>query len=380
MHWDDEHGMAGQPSTFTQGSDMVKPVTGHLEILDKGFGFLRNIKTNFQPTPEDTFVPARLIREGYLPEGVYIEGEGVKGDPKNQNLKLDTVRTVNQVPFERYGDVGFLHDQTSIHPTERLNLALGPGDIMGRALNIIVPIGRGQRGLIVSPPKSGKTTILKHMAEALNANHPDAGVFVLLVDERPEEVTDFKRGLRGADVLYSSADSSLSQHMRMTRLAMNTAMRCAETGQDTVVFIDSLTRMARAFNAETRSYGRTLTGGLGANAMEIPRKLFGAARNIENGGSLTIVATILVETGSRMDDIIFQEFKGTGNMELVLSRACAERRIWPAININQSGTRKEHLLLGKAEYEEIVDIRRVLAQRDETDAMSVFLDHLEKTG
>lgn len=357
----------------------MKPVTGHLEILDKGFGFLRDLKANFQPSPEDPFVPAHLIRNARLSEGVYIEGQGVKGAAKSRNLKLETIHTVNAMPLEEYAAIGFLHDRTSIHPTERFNLSLGPGDLMGRALNMLVPIGRGQRGLIVSPPKSGKTTILKHMAHALNANHPDAVVFVLLVDERPEEVTDFKRGLTSADVIYSSADATVAQHMRMTRLAMNTAMRCAEVGQDTVVFIDSLTRMARAFNVETRSYGRTLTGGLGANAMEIPRRLFGAARNIENGGSLTIVATILVDTGSRMDDIIFQEFKGTGNMDLVLSRECAERRIWPAINIHQSGTRNEHLLLSEADTKAAIEVRRALAQHNEVDAMSVFLDHLEKT-
>lgn len=199
---------------------------------------------------------------------------------------------------------------------------------------------------------------------------------MLLVDERPEEVTDFKRGLKKAHVLFSSADQSIFNHMRITRIAMHTAIRCAEAGRDAVVFIDSLTRMSRAFNSETESHGRTLSGGLGANAMEIPRKIFGAARNIEDGGSLTIIATILVETGSRMDDVIFQEFKGTGNMELVLSRKCAEQRVFPAVNINQSGTRKEDLLLDAASLKKSIEIRRFLATLDEVTAMSKLLEYL----
>ncbi|RLC30800.1 MAG: transcription termination factor Rho, partial [Deltaproteobacteria bacterium] len=209
-------------------------------------------------------------------------------------------------------------------------------------------------------------------------NHPEVDVYVLLVDERPEEVTDFRRMLKNTHVLFSSSDQSVASHMRMTRLAMQAAVHWAEAGRDIVVLIDSLTRMARAFNAETRSYGRTLTGGLGADAMAVPRKIFGAARNIEDGGSLTIMATILVDTGSRMDDIIFQEFKGTGNMDLVLSRECAEQRIWPAINIHKSGTRKEERLLDSGEYQEVLKIRRVLAQKDGMTAMSQLLEYFQQ--
>ena len=218
------------------------------------------------------------------------------------------------------------------------------------------------------------------MANSVVLNHPEANVFVLLVDERPEEVTDFQRGLTGAHVLYSSADQQIGQHMRMTRLAMHTAIRCAEIGEDAVVFIDSLTRMTRAFNNDTDSHGKTMTGGLGANAMEFPRKIFGAARKLENGGSLTIIATILVDTGSRMDDIIFQEFKGTGNMDLFLSRECAEHRIWPAININKSGTRKEDLLMDKEEYKQTIELRRAVSTKEEKDAMTQFLGFLEGNG
>jgi len=353
----------------------LQPVKGYLEILDRGFGFLRTIENNFLPGPADTFVPAFLIQKNCLQEGVFIEGTGVKGKPDSLNLKLSDIETVNNVPFTPGETLTPLQNQTSINPLEKLKMTMGPDDLTGRTLDLIVPMGKGQRGLIISPPKAGKTTLLKHIANALALNHPEVDVYVLLVDERPEEVTDFKRGLKNAHILFSSSDQSVAQHMRMARLAMQAAVHWAEVGRDTVVLIDSMTRMARAFNAETRSYGRTLTGGLGASAMVVPRKIFGTARNIEDGGSLTIMATILVDTGSRMDDIIFQEFKGTGNMDLVLSRKCAEQRIWPAIHIQKSGTRKEERLLDSEEYREVIKIRRVLAQRDEISAMSQLLEY-----
>ena len=356
----------------------TEPVGGHLEILDKGFGFLRNLDNNYQAGPMDTFVPAFMIGKYGLREGSLIEGLGEPGNPGNQNLKLARVERVNGLTLDQYARTETMHTMTSINPDRRLRMAQGPADITGQALDLIVPMGRGQRGLIIAPPKSGKTTLLRHMANSVTANDPEMDVFILLVNERPEEVTDFRRGLRDAHVLYSSADQSIAQHMRMTRLAVHTAMRCAETGRDTVVFIDSLTRMARAFNAETESYGRTLSGGLGANAMEIPRKIFGAARNIEDGGSLTIIATILIETGSRMDDIIYQEFKGTGNMDLVLSRECAEHRVYPAIDIRQSGTRKEELLLENEELAKVVDIRRALAKKEATAAMADLIEYLDR--
>ena len=354
----------------------MEPVQGYLEIMDKGFGFLREITENFKPKPENTYVPNSLIRKLNLKEGSCIEGFGEKKGPNNPNLALMKIETINNLPFEEFIQTPLLQDQTSINPFERYIMTQDTEDTTGQAIDMIVPIGMGQRGLIISPPKSGKTTILRHMANSVVMNHPDTKVFVLLVDERPEEVTDFQRGLKDAHVLYSSADQQIGQHMRMTRLAMHTAIRCAEIGEDAVVFIDSLTRMTRAFNADTDSHGKTMTGGLGANAMEFPRKIFGAARKLENGGSLTIIATILVDTGSRMDDIIFQEFKGTGNMDLVLSRDCAENRIWPAININKSGTRKESLLLGKEEQKKIIQIRRAVATKNETDAMTEFLSYL----
>ncbi|MEH0022405.1 MAG: transcription termination factor Rho [Desulfobacter sp.] len=355
----------------------MEPVQGYLEIMDKGFGFLRNIEENFQPRPENPYVPNSLIRKLNLREGSFIQGYGEKKGPRNLNLALIRIETINHLPFDEFLSTPMLQDQISVNPYERYHLTQSEEDITGKALDLVVPIGMGQRGLIIAPPKSGKTTILRHMANSVVANHPDSNVFVLLVDERPEEVTDFQRGLTDAHVLYSSADQQIGQHMRMTRMAMHTAIRCAEIGQDAVVFIDSLTRMTRAFNIDTDSYGKTMSGGLGANAMEFPRKIFGAARKLENGGSLTIIATILVETGSRMDDVIFQEFKGTGNMDLYLSRECAEHRIWPAININKSGTRKEDLLMDKDEYEHIVQARRSISTKDEVTAMSEFLRMVE---
>jgi transcription termination factor Rho len=358
-------------------SRALKSLSGHLEILDNGHGFLRRMDHNFQPGPADTFVPAGLIKAHSLREGVFIEGKGTSGAAAGTQRKLDTIRTIDHRPARAFANVVPLQQQTSINPTQRFILTTGERDILGSVLDLIVPIGRGQRGLIIAPPKTGKTTILKHMAGAIIANHPDAAVFVLLVDERPEEVTDFKRGLTGAHVLHSSADQSIAQHMRITRLAMHTAIRSAEAGHDAVVFIDSLTRMARAFNTETQSYGRTMTGGLAANALDIPRQLFGAARNLEHGGSLTIIATILIDTGSRMDDIIFQEFRGTGNMDLMLSRECAEHRLWPAVDIKQSGTRKEELLMDAEAYRKVIQVRRGLAKLDPVGAMGALREYLK---
>jgi transcription termination factor Rho len=356
----------------------LKPLKGHLEILDQGFGFLRSLENNYSPGKNDVFVPAALIKSYNLPEGGYIEGSGTKQDDRNSNAQLQSVEAINHISPDSFSSFQSLQDQTSINPTEQLIMTQAADDFTGRTLDLITPIGKGQRGLIISPPKSGKTTILKHIAASIIANYPDVDVFVLLVDERPEEVTDFKRGLKGAHVLYSSADQSIDTHMRMTRLALHTAIHCAETGRDSVVLIDSLTRMSRAFNVNTQSYGRTMTGGLGAGALAIPRKIFGAARNVEDGGSLTIIATILVDTGSRMDDIIYQEFKGTGNSDIVLSRKCAEKRIWPAINLNASGTRREELLLDEETHQEATRIRGILSSMEETTAMSTILEYFQQ--
>ena len=356
----------------------MKSLKGHLEIMDRGFGFLRSLENNFSPDTNDTFVPASLIKSHNLPEGGFIEGKGKKQDAGSQNAQLYSVEAINQISFDTFSEFKSLQDQTSINPTQQLIMTQAADDFTGRILDMFTPLGRGQRGLIISAPKSGKTTILKHIASSIITNHPKVDVFILLVDERPEEVTDFKRSLKGAKVLFSSADQDIAMHMRMTRLALHTAILCAETGRDSVVLIDSLTRMSRAFNVETQSYGRTMTGGLGAGALAIPRKIFGAARNVEGGGSLTIIATILVDTGSRMDDIIYQEFKGTGNADIVLSRKCAEQRIWPAINLNASGTRREELLLDDETYQEVTKIRGIISSLDETAAMSTMLEYFQQ--
>lgn len=357
----------------------MNTVSGNLEIFPKGFGFLRDHQNNFRPKPTDPYVPFNLIQDWELREGLYIEGRvKAQSDVSKENLQIINIVKINEKPAKKYAEIKELKDRTSINPNERLRLALNQSDRLGRSLDLITPLGKGQRGMIIAAPKTGKTSILKHIARALAQNHPEIRIYVLLVDERPEEVTDFRRSLPFACVLSSSADEDTASHLRMTRLAMNTAMREAEYGCDVIVLIDSLTRMARAFNKETDSFSRTMTGGLGANAMELPRRFFGAARNIEHGGSLSVIATILIETGSKMDDIIFQEFKGTGNLDLVLSKACADRRIFPAININASGTRKEELLLGKEEYIQVAKLRRYLGAMDEVGAMSHLLGNLDK--
>jgi len=355
----------------------VQKTSGYLEIHQKGFGFLRDIENNFHADANDCFVSNNIIREFGLRNGNYLEGqqdEIVQNDiVKFQLSKLNKINGLTPAKFQKITN---WKRQVSINPFERIKLTLDDNDILGKALDIIVPHGKGQRGLIISPPKAGKTTILKHIAKAVEKNHPEIKVIVLLVDERPEEVTDFRRALEKANVLSSSADESVSSHLRMTDMAMNTAICMAETGDDVIVLIDSLTRMGRAFNKETNSHGRTLSGGLAANALDLPRKFFGAARKIEHGGSLTVVASILVDTGSRMDEIIFQEFKGTGNMDLRLSQKCAERRVFPAFNINESGTRKEELIVTEDEYREILKLRRFFGQMQEIEAMQYFLDYL----
>ena len=351
-------------------------VSGLLEISDKGQGFLRDPEKNFQPSRDDVFVSNRLIKEYNLKDGHCVTGSVGKSSKSNQAKPLKEIVEVNDMPLDEFLKVVSYKSVTVIDPEEPLQMRMGKKDITGIMIDLFTPIGKGQRGMVISPPKAGKTTILKHIAKAILKNHPDIKVFVLLVDERPEEVTDFKRDLPGAMVLHSSSDQDVEQHLRITGLAMNMAIRIAESGQDAVVLVDSLTRMGRAFNKDADSGGKTLSGGLAANALEIPRRFFGAARNIEGGGSLTIIATILVDTGSRMDEVIFQEFKGTGNMDLVLSRECAERRLFPAINIRESGTRKEHKLLAPERLEYVNQLRRKTAGMKAPEALEYVLDEL----
>ncbi len=349
---------------------------GYLELFPKGFGFLRQIENNFRVTPEDVFVPPALIRSAGLKEGMFIEGECSK--QSNGKIQLRSIQTINNLPASQALKRRELKNRISISPEERIKLHVDAKDFLGKLLNFVTPTGRGQRGLIIAPPKTGKTTILKQYALAIEKNHPDLKTFILLVDERPEEVTDFKRALTSARVLASSADESTINHLRQTRLTLHAAIRAAEAGENVVVLIDSLTRMARAFNKETNSHSKTLSGGLAANALDLPRRFFGAARNIEDGGSLTVLASILIDTGSRMDEVIFQEFKGTGNLDLMLSQECADQRIFPAIDIKSSGTRKEELLFTDEEYKHAAKLRNFLGQmRSPGDAVKHLLNHPE---
>jgi transcription termination factor Rho len=352
-------------------------VSGYLEFISQNSGFLRSIENGFIPQKGDIYVSQNILRNYKLREGAFIEGVSEKNNSKEKADQLVKVEKINGKSVDEYRKIKEFKSQTSINPYERINLQYDKTDVTGAVLNYITPIGRGQRGLIIAPPKTGKTTILKDIAKAICKNEPESDLFILLVDERPEEVTDFKRNISCGTVLASSADESVKNHLRITQLTMNAAMRKAEAGENVVVLIDSLTRMGRAFNKGAANNGRTMSGGLAANALELPRRFFGAARKIEHGGSLTVIATILVQTGSQMDQVIFQEFKGTGNMDLVLSKTCAEKRIFPAININESGTRKEELLLDEQELRKIMKLRRFLSQLDEVDAMVHLLKIIE---
>lgn len=351
-------------------------VEGILEIMPEGFGFLRDSKRNFSITQNDPYVSPQPIRQYGLREGLLISAELGNPSKPGQSAPISKIITCNGLPLENYASIAGIKSLTSIDAEEQLRMTLGERDYTGRLIDLLTPLGKGQRGMIISPPKAGKTTILKHIAKAVLENHPEVKVMMLLVDERPEEVTDFRRDLPGAEVFYSSADQDVENHLRITTLTMNMATRRMEFGGDVLVLIDSLTRMGRAFNKDADSGGKTLSGGLAANALELPRRFFGAARNIEHGGSLTIMATILVETGSRMDEVIFQEFKGTGNLELVLSRECAERRLYPAINIRESGTRKEHKILSPEALKESTHLRRKVAEMKAPEALELVLEAL----
>jgi len=348
-------------------------IHGVLEITDKKHGFTRKPENNFLPSSDDAFVAPQLIRKYHLREGVEIEAQLDETKGKVRNKPIKALLAINGLPPEKFAQVPDIKSQTSIDPFEQLIIQIDENDRTGAIIDLLVPIAKGTRGLIISPPRAGKTTILKHIALAVQKNHPEVEVMVLLIDERPEEVTDFRR-TTGARVFSSSSDQSVENHLRIARLTMNYAIRKAEMGKDVLVLIDSLTRMSRAFNKNVNTHGRTMSGGLDVRALEIPRQFFGAGRKLEEGGSLTILATILVDTGSRMDEIIFQEFKGTGNMELVLSRKCADRRVFPAINIEKSGTRKEHLILDEQRLQLNHKLRRYLINFDEVKAMEMLIE------
>jgi len=328
-------------------------VSGVLEILERGGGFLRDPARSFAPSRQDVFVPAALIQRFQLISGALVSGSA---RPERQGLRLDNVELICGLEPEAFRERASFTKLTATNPDRRFRLGT-EGNVSTRIIDLFAPIGRGTRGLIVSPPKAGKTQLLEELATAILADAPDTSVIVLLVDERPEEVTHFRRKV-SAEVLASSSDQSLEDHVQLATMCMATVRCELMCGRHVVVLVDSLTRMGRAFNSYGSDSGRTMSGGLDSRALEIPRKFFGMARNVENGGSITVLATALIETGSRMDDMIFEEFKGTGNSEIVLDRALAEQRIFPAINIAKSGTRRDELLYSKADIDAINRLRR----------------------
>jgi transcription termination factor Rho len=351
-------------------------ITGVLELQERGYGFLRHEERNFQPTGNDVFVPPGLVTRYRLRTGVTLEGP-TRPDKKGRGLQLAEIQRICGEDPDVYKTLKRFEDLTVIDPEETLWLETGPEPITTRVLDLLTPIGKGQRGLIVSPPRAGKTIMLEQMATAVGTNNPEVRLMMVLVDERPEEVTHFRR-TTGAEVLASSNDQDVKQHVRLSRLAFAKAKAEVEFGRDVVLFLDSLTRLGRAFNKAVPSSGRTLSGGVDIHALAEPKRMFGAARNIEDGGSLTVVATCLIETGSRMDDLIFQEFKGTGNMEVVLSRELAERRLWPAMDVLQSGTRKEERLVSPVDLRKRHLIRRRLAGNRPVEALETLLKAMEK--
>jgi transcription termination factor Rho len=349
---------------------------GVLEIQEKGYGFLRQIERDFRPTGTDVFVPPGLVSKYRLKMGLTLEGP-VQPDKKGRSLQLGGVTSIcGQTPDKYIGLTPF-ERLTVIDPEEVLWLETGPEPVTCRVLDLLTPIGKGQRGLIVSPPRAGKTILLELMAAAVRKNYPEIHVMMLLVDERPEEVTHFRRST-GAEVLASSNDLDVEQHVRLARMAFARAKAEVEFGHDVVLFMDSLTRLGRAFNKAIPSSGRTMSGGVDIRALEEPKRLFGMARKIEHGGSLTVIATCLIDTGSRMDELIFQEFKGTGNMEVVLSRELMERRLFPAMDILASGTRKEERLVSAEDLKKRYAIRRRLAGSKPVEAMESLLAAMVK--
>src|SRR5215469_2026859 len=348
---------------------------GIIEISGKGFGFLRDPKRNFVQTPQDIFVTPEIVRRFALRDGMWINGEIRRGSRGPQLMRLVTI---NGEEPAKYQGLRPFEELTTINPNKRIKLETVPDRYTTRIIDLMTPLGMGQRGLIVAPPRTGKTTLLHHIADAVTKNHADMKLIILLVDERPEEVTDFKRSHPKAEIIASSNDSDIKSHTRIAQLAIERAKRLVEAAQNVFILLDSITRTARAFNNAMSGGGRTMSGGIDARAMEIPRKIFAAARNTEEAGSLTIVATALIETGSRMDELIFQEFKGTGNMEMVLDRKISDQRIYPAIDIFRSGTRREELLIPANDLEKINTIRRGLAGHRPVEAIERLLSFLRK--
>jgi len=352
---------------------------GTLEILPDGFGFLRSPDYNYLPCADDIYISPSQIRRFGLRTGAIVSGQIRPPKENERYFALLRVEAINHQDPDQLATKVVFDDLTPLHPTERFKME-ADGELNTRVIDLITPIGKGQRGLIVAPPRTGKTVLLQHMAVNMLKNHPECYVIVLLIDERPEEVTEMSRTVKGprTEVISSTFDEPTSRHVQVSEMAIEKAKRLVEYGTDVVIFLDSITRLARAYNAEVPSSGKILSGGVDASALFKPKRFFGAARNVEEGGSLTIIATALVETGSRMDDVIFEEFKGTGNMELHLDRRLVDKRVWPAINITASGTRKEELLRPDEELKLIYILHKVLSDMNPIEAMEMLASRMKR--
>jgi len=354
---------------------------GVLDILQEGYGFLRSANDSYVSGPDDIYVSPNQIRRFNLSTGDVVAGK-IRSPKKGEKyFALVKVSEVNEDKPENVRNRIPYTSLTPLHPNERLNLELGNGgteDITARVIDLVAPFGRGQRGLIVSPPKAGKTMIMQNIASSISINHPDCELIVLLIDERPEEVTEMERTVRG-EVISSTFDEPAKRHVQVAEIVIEKAKRRGEQGNNVIILLDSITRLARAYNTVAPSSGKVLTGGVDANALQRPKRFFGAARNIENGGSITIMATALIDTGSKMDEVIYQEFKGTGNMELHLERRLSEKRIFPAININASGTRREELITEEQELQKMWILRKILHPMDTVEAAEFLIERLRFT-
>ncbi len=354
---------------------------GVVEVLQDGFGFLRSPESNYLAGPDDIYVSPKVLKRAGLKTGDTVEGPIVEPGENERYFALMDVSSINFEDPEKARQKVHFDNLTPLYPEERLLMeSQDPTkkDRSGRVIDIVSPIGKGQRALIVAPPRTGKTVLLQNIAAAIEENHPECYLLVLLIDERPEEVTDMKRSVKG-EVISSTFDEPASRHVAVADMVIEKAKRLVEHGRDVVILLDSITRLGRAYNTTVPSSGKVLTGGVDANALQRPKRFFGAARNVEHGGSLTIVATALIDTGSRMDEVIFEEFKGTGNSEIVLDRKVADKRTFPAIDIMKSGTRKEELITEKAQLQKIYVLRRILNPMGTSDAIDFLLDKLKQT-
>ncbi|MDK1491075.1 transcription termination factor Rho [Sinorhizobium sp. 7-81] len=363
----------------TQDTEIIGE--GVVEVLQDGFGFLRSANANYLPGPDDIYISPSQIRRFSLKTGDTVEGP-IRGPKEGERyFALLKVNTINFDDPEKIRHKVHFDNLTPLYPNERFKMELEvptSKDLSARVIDLVAPLGKGQRGLIVAPPRTGKTVLLQNIAHSITANHPECYLIVLLIDERPEEVTDMQRSVKG-EVVSSTFDEPATRHVQVAEMVIEKAKRLVEHGRDVVILLDSITRLGRAYNTVVPSSGKVLTGGVDANALQRPKRFFGAARNIEEGGSLTIIATALIDTGSRMDEVIFEEFKGTGNSEIVLDRKVADKRIFPAMDILKSGTRKEDLLVPRQDLQKIFVLRRILAPMGTTDAIEFLIDKLKQT-